>query len=53
MTAMAPVEKLCHAEQPLFKTILRVYEALMSSQVTPDEDKSRLRWEREPEDKSG
>ena len=41
------VEQLCYADQPLFKTISRVYEALMSSLFIPDLDRPRLRWEKD------
>ena len=39
---MSPIEQLCHADQPLFKTISRVYNALMSGLTLPGLDKPRL-----------
>lgn len=44
---MSPIEQLCHADQPLFKTISRVYDALMSGLTLPELDKPRLRWEKD------
>ena len=41
---MSPIEQLCHADQPLFKTMSRVYDALMSGLTLPGLDKPRLRW---------
>ena len=44
---MSPIEQLCHAHQPLFKTISRVNDALMSGLALPELDKPRLRWEKD------
>ncbi|CAB1349379.1 unnamed protein product, partial [Coregonus sp. 'balchen'] len=41
---MSPIEQLCHADRPLFKTISCVYNARTSG---PELDKSRLRWEKD------
>lgn len=41
------VEQLCYSDKPLYKTISRIYEALISNQPLDDPDKSRKRWEQD------
>jgi len=41
------IEQLCYSDKPLYKTISRIYEALISIQPLVDPDKSRRRWEQD------
>ena len=43
----SPVEHLCHVGQPLFRTISRLYTALMSTLSVPDLDRSKVKWEKD------
>jgi len=44
---MFPVEHLCHAGQPLFRTISRVYTALLSTLFIQNMDRSRFKLEKD------